>query len=142
MRKSRFTESQIVAILKEADSGLPVKDVVRKHGTSAPACYKWKSRYGGMDVAGLARVRKLEQENSKLMRMYTDLALESAAPQRSWYRAPADALAGNAEVIEALQAIVDRHGCAGGSGSASGSCGWTVAPGTTSGCGGCTASSD
>ena len=79
MRTSRFTESQIVAILKEADSGMPIKDVVRNHGISVPTYYKWKSRYGGMDVAELARVRELEQENAKLKRMYADLALENAA---------------------------------------------------------------
>ena len=79
MRTSRFTESQIVGILKEADSGIPIKDVVRNHGISVPTYYKWKSRYGGMDVAELARVRELEQENAKLKRMYADLALENAA---------------------------------------------------------------
>lgn len=79
MRTSRFTESQIVAILKEADSGVPIKDVVRNHGISVPTYSKWKSRYGGMDVAELARVRELEQENAKLKRMYADLALENVA---------------------------------------------------------------
>lgn len=79
MRKSRFSESQIVAVLKEADSGIPIKDLIRKHGISMPTYYKWKSRYGGMDAAELARVRELEQENSKLKRMYADLALENAA---------------------------------------------------------------
>jgi putative transposase len=79
MRKSRFTESQIVSIPREADNGLPIKDVVRNHGISVPTYYKWKSRYGGMDVAELARVRELETENSKLKRMYAELALENAA---------------------------------------------------------------
>jgi putative transposase len=65
MRKSHFTESQIVSILKEADNGLPVKDVVRNHGISVPTYYTWKSRYDGMDVAGLVRVRALETENSQ-----------------------------------------------------------------------------
>ena len=79
MKQTRFTESQIVAILKQADSGIPIKDLVRKHGVSMPTYYTWKSRYGGLDVAELARVRELEQENSKLKRMYADLALENAA---------------------------------------------------------------
>lgn len=76
MRKSKFTESQIVAILKEADNGIPIKDVVRNHGISVPTYYKWKSRYGGMDVAELARVRELESENSRLKRLYAEQALE------------------------------------------------------------------
>ena len=76
MRKSKFTESQIVAILKEAYNGIPIKDVVRNHGISVPTYYKWKSRYGGMDVAELARVRELEAENSRLKRLFADQALE------------------------------------------------------------------
>ena len=76
MRKSRFSETQIVSILKEADSGIPVKDVVRKHGISVPTYYKWKSKYGGMDAAELARVRELEAENGKLKRLYAEQALE------------------------------------------------------------------
>jgi putative transposase len=79
MKKSRFTESQIVAILKEADSGLKVADVCRKHGISQPTYYNWKSKYGGLSIAELKRIKELEAEHSKLKRMYADLAMENHA---------------------------------------------------------------
>jgi putative transposase len=79
MMKSRFTESQIVAILQEADAGLPVNEVWRKHGISSAAYYKWKAKYGGLDVSELKRVKELEAENAKLKRMYAELALENEA---------------------------------------------------------------
>ena len=79
MKKSRFSESQIVAILKEADSGLQVKEVCRKHSISSPTYYKWKSKYGGMEASDLRRVKELEAENARLKRMYADLALENTA---------------------------------------------------------------
>jgi len=79
MRKSKFSESQMVAILKEGESGLPVAEVCRKHGISAPTYYLWKSKYAGATVADLTRMRELEAENAKLKRMYADLALENAA---------------------------------------------------------------
>jgi putative transposase len=79
MKKSRFTESQIVAILKEADSGLKVADVCRKHGISQPTYYNWKSKYGGLGIAELKRIKELEAEHSKLKRMYADLAMENHA---------------------------------------------------------------
>lgn len=79
MRTSRFSETQIVAILKEADAGMKVKDLCRKHGISDATYYKWKSKFGGMEASDLKRVRELEAENAKLKRMYADLALENTA---------------------------------------------------------------
>lgn len=79
MRTSRFTDSQIIAILEEADAGMKVKDLCRKHGISDATYYKWKSKFGGMEASELRRVRELEAENAKLKRMYADLALENTA---------------------------------------------------------------
>ncbi len=77
MKKSRFTETQIVAILKQADAGMPVKDVCRKAGISAPTYYHWKSKYGGMEASDLKRIKELEAELAQLKRMYAELALEN-----------------------------------------------------------------
>ena len=79
MRKSRFSEFEIVAILKEADAGMAVKDVCRKHGTSQATYYNWKSRYGGMEASDLKRMKELEEENRRLKQMYADLSLENTA---------------------------------------------------------------
>lgn len=79
MRKSRFTEHQIVSILKQADAGMKVKDLCRKHGISDATFYNWKSKYGGMEASDLKRTRELEEENARLKRMYADLALENKA---------------------------------------------------------------
>ncbi len=79
MRKSEFTESQIVGILNEADAGVPVKDICRKHGISPSTYHKWKSKYGGVSVSELKRMKELEAENAKLKRMYADLSLENDA---------------------------------------------------------------
>lgn len=79
MKKSKFSETQIVAILKEGESGRSVPEILRKHGISSATFYKWKSKYAGVGVSDLARMRELEAENAKLKRMYAELALENTA---------------------------------------------------------------
>ena len=77
MKKSRFSESQIVAILKEVELGAKVGETCRKHGISEPTYYKWKNQYSGMTVPHLAQLRELQEENARLKRMYADLAVVS-----------------------------------------------------------------
>ena len=79
MRKSKFSESQIVGLLKDAESGVPVADLIRKYGVSKATFFKWRSKYGGASISDVKRLRELETENAKLKRMYADLALENAA---------------------------------------------------------------
>ncbi len=79
MKKTRFTEGQIVSILKSADAGMKVKDLCREHGISEATYYNWKSKYGGMEASDVKRMKELEVENAKLKRMYADLALENRA---------------------------------------------------------------
>jgi len=76
MKRSRYTETQIVKILKEAEAGIAVEELSRQHGFSRSAFYKWKAKYGGMDATALKRLKALETENQKLKEMYADLSLE------------------------------------------------------------------
>jgi len=79
MKSSRFTESQIIAILKEADAGAKVKDVCRRHGISDATYYNWKSKYGGMSASDLKRMKEMERDLSQYKRMYAELAHENFA---------------------------------------------------------------
>ncbi|TCO07816.1 putative transposase [Camelimonas lactis] len=78
MKRTRFSEEQIIAILKE-HAGVPVAELCRKHGVSDASIYKWKARFGGMEVSGAKRLRTLEDENSRLKRMLADAMLDNAA---------------------------------------------------------------
>jgi putative transposase len=79
MRQSKFTETQIVSMLKEADVGRPVNEIWRKYGISSATYYKWKAKYGGLEASDIKRLKELEHENSRLKRLYADLSLENAA---------------------------------------------------------------
>jgi putative transposase len=79
MKRSRFTEEQIIGILREQETGVPVADLCRKHGLSSPTFYKWKAKYGGLDVSEARRLKALEDENAKLKRMLADAMLDNVA---------------------------------------------------------------
>ena len=77
MRKSRFTETQIIAMLKEHESGKKVADICRTGGVSQATFFKWKSKYGGLEVNELKRLRELEEENARLKKMYADVSMDN-----------------------------------------------------------------
>ena len=77
MKKTRFTETQIVSILKQQEAGLAVKEICREHGISDATFYNWKSKYGGMEASDVRRLKDLEDENAQLKKMYADLALDN-----------------------------------------------------------------
>ena len=79
MRKSRFTDAQIIGMIKEQEAGLPTAELCRKHGLSPATFYKMKARYGGMDLSDAKRLKQLEEENSKLKRLLADAHLDIAA---------------------------------------------------------------
>ncbi len=72
MKKPRFSDNQIIAILKEAEGGVPVPELCRKHGMSSASFYKWRSKFGGMDASMVKRLKELEEENKRLKKMYAE----------------------------------------------------------------------
>ena len=77
MKKSRFTDSQIIAVLKQAEAGTPVPELCREHGISSATFYKWRSKFGGMEVSMVARIKELEEENRRLKKMYAEAQLSA-----------------------------------------------------------------
>ena len=78
MKLSRFSEEQIIAVLKEQEAGMPTADVCRRHGICSATFYKWKSKYGGLEVSDARRLRQLEQENTRLKKLLADSMLDNA----------------------------------------------------------------
>jgi putative transposase len=79
MKGSKFNESQIIAILKQQDTGMSVNDICREHGISQPTFFNWKKKYSGMDASHLKRLKELETENARLKRMFADVSLQRDA---------------------------------------------------------------
>jgi putative transposase len=83
MKKSRFTDSQIVAILKQAEAGTPVAELCREHGMSSASFYKWRAKYGGMDTSLMKRLKELEAENARLKKMYAEERIKAELRQEA-----------------------------------------------------------
>ena len=81
MKKSRFSEEKIIALLKQAEAGVKMSELARKHGVSEATLYNWKARYGGLDVSQLRKLKELEVENGRLKKMYAELSLAHQALQ-------------------------------------------------------------
>ncbi len=79
MKRTRFRQEQIIAILREQEAGVQVAELCRRHGVSSPTFYKWKAKYGGMDVSEARRLKALEDENGRLKRMLADAMLDNSA---------------------------------------------------------------
>ena len=107
MKRSRFTDSQIMTVLKQAETGTPVPDLCREHGVSTATFYKWRAKFGGMDVSLMAKMKELEDENRRLKKMYVDAQMRAPIVE--------EALAKNSPAISAA-----RDGHASGSATRSG----------------------
>lgn len=83
MKKSRFTENQIIAILKQADSGMPISDLTRKYGLGNSTIYNWRAKYGGMEVSDLRELKRLKEENRRLKDLYAKASLENTILQEA-----------------------------------------------------------
>jgi|TARA_B100000767_G_scaffold269913_1_gene292621 putative transposase len=83
MKKSRYSDSQIMTIIKQADAGTPVPELCREHGMSSASFYKWRSKYGGMDASMMTRLKELEDENRRLKKMYADERLKAEIIQEA-----------------------------------------------------------
>ena len=83
MKKTRYTDSQIMGILKQAENGVPVAELCREHGMSSTAFYKWRARYGGMDTSLMSRMKELEKENMQLKRMYAEAQMKADVLQEA-----------------------------------------------------------
>jgi len=88
MKKSRYTDSQIMAILKQSEAGTPVPELCREHGMSSATFYKWRAKFGGMDASLMARMKELEEENRRLKKMYAEERIKAEivqeALQKKW----------------------------------------------------------
>ena len=88
MKKSKFSDSQIMAILKQSESGIPVPELCREHGMSSATFFKWRAKYGGMNASLMARMKELEEENRRLKKMYAEERLKAEivqeAMQKKW----------------------------------------------------------
>jgi putative transposase len=83
MKKSRFSDSQILAILKQAENGVPIPELCREHGMSSASFYKWRAKYGGMDASLMTRLKELEDENRRLKKMYAEERLKAEIVQEA-----------------------------------------------------------
>ncbi len=83
MKKSKFSDSQIISVLKQAEGGNPISELCREHGVSSATFYKWRAKYGGMDTALMSRLKELEEENRRLKKMYAEERIKADIRQEA-----------------------------------------------------------